>query len=122
MKKHIAIDRPRGGVPVRRYDGWLEVSGWAAAGEPIVDIRARADGGDWHRATFCQPRPDVQAAHPKLAGADRAGFQAFVRGARDVRAIEVVATAGARRRATFSATAPITSEIRDIEVDRKSVV
>ncbi|MCA8975175.1 MAG: class I SAM-dependent methyltransferase [Planctomycetes bacterium] len=115
MKKLIAIDRPRAGVPVRSYDGWLEVSGWAAAGEPVRDIRVRFGDGAWARAVHCQPRPDVLAAYPKLPGAARSGFQAFVETAGDRSELEVVVTCGSKG-TTYGQTARISSEVREIEV------
>lgn len=115
MKKLIAIDRPRAGVPVRRYGGWLEMSGWAAADEPIHDIRARADGGEWARAVYCQPRPDVHAAHPKLAHAERSGFQVFLRAAAAARWLEVEVAAGGKP-VRYGAKVEVTSDVREIEV------
>jgi SAM-dependent methyltransferase len=114
-KKWVSIDRPRPGVPLRRYGGFLEVSGWAAASEPVVDIRVRADDGPWSRAVYCQPRPDVQAVHQRLPGAGRSGFQAFVHGGPSPRRVEVSVAAG-RKRWTYGTAVPIQSEVCDIEL------
>ncbi|MGC6489341.1 MAG: methyltransferase domain-containing protein [Planctomycetota bacterium] len=115
MSKHLAIDRPCPGTPVRRYDGWFEVSGWAAASEPITDIRVRADDGPWYRAYYCLPRPDVEAAHPKLTSSGRSGFQGFAQGPADATRIEVQATYGTPSK-TFAKAADIASDVREIQV------
>lgn len=115
MQIHLAIDRPRPGVPVRSYSGWLEVTGWAAAAQPISAIEVRVPDGAWQRAIYGQPRPDVAKAHPRLAHSGRSGFRAFVPlgGQADVRRLEVRAVAGTSSKEVDVA---VTSEVRRIDL------
>lgn len=74
----FSVDRPGRRVPARCYDGWLEVTGWAAGDHPVVDISLRLGSSDWVRAVHGGVRPDVEAAHPRLVHAGRSGFRAYV--------------------------------------------
>src|SRR5882672_2220064 len=116
MDIDISIDRPRRGVPLRSYAGFLEVTGWAAATEPITELGVRGPAGEWERAVYCQPRPDVAAVHPKLAHAGRSGFKAFVKAPASLDRLEIRAVAGRKAKAREVGVS-VSSDVREIAVE-----
>jgi hypothetical protein len=70
----LTVDQPK---PDQSFAGWIDVRGWALvpSGRPLV-VRISVDDQVIRLVTPNAPRPDVAAAYPGMAGADRCGFEA----------------------------------------------
>ncbi|HVX67364.1 MAG TPA: glycosyltransferase family 2 protein, partial [Bryobacteraceae bacterium] len=74
---HLSVDEV---VQDPRSAGGLYLRGWALARSGIDRVEVAVDGAAPVLARTGPPRPDVSAAFPRIAAADRAGFEATVCG------------------------------------------
>lgn len=76
-----SVDTPAAGRHLAAHA--LEIGGWALGPDGAAErVEVALDGRVLAEATVGQPREDIGAAYPDLAGADRAGFEVAVDAAR----------------------------------------